>query len=241
MGYFVENAVIMAAGLSSRLAPLSYHKPKALFEVRGEILIERQIRQLQEAGIREIVLVVGYKKEQFYYLKQKYGIMIVENTEYLSRNNHSSVWAARAYLGNTYICSADNYFMENPFAREEENAYYAAAFSEGDTDEWCLETDAQDWITGITIGGSRKWYMMGQVFWDKDFSRRFIGILEEIYYEEQTKDKLWEHIYREHLSKLRLKIKRYPEKQIYEFDSLEDLKRFDPKYQKLDLQGEGVV
>ena len=39
----VKHAVIMAAGLSSRFAPLSYEKPKALFEVRGEILIERQI------------------------------------------------------------------------------------------------------------------------------------------------------------------------------------------------------
>ncbi len=71
MGYSVDNAVIMAAGLSSRLAPLSYEKPKALFEVRGEILIERQIRQLRETGIGDIVVVVGYKKEQFYYLREK--------------------------------------------------------------------------------------------------------------------------------------------------------------------------
>lgn len=68
MGYQVDNAVIMAAGLSSRFAPLSYERPKALITVKGEVLIERQIRQLREAGIREIILVAGYKKEQFYYL-----------------------------------------------------------------------------------------------------------------------------------------------------------------------------
>ena len=51
MGYKADNAVIMAAGLSSRFAPLSYEKPKALIPVRGEVLIERQIRQLREAGI----------------------------------------------------------------------------------------------------------------------------------------------------------------------------------------------
>ena len=44
MAYKVENAVIMAAGLSSRFAPLSYEKPKALITVKGEVLIERQIR-----------------------------------------------------------------------------------------------------------------------------------------------------------------------------------------------------
>ncbi len=52
MAYRVDNAVIMAAGTASRFAPLSYERPKALIEVRGEILIERQIRQLQEAKRR---------------------------------------------------------------------------------------------------------------------------------------------------------------------------------------------
>ena len=47
----VDNAIIMAAGTSSRFAPLSFERPKALIEVRGEILIERQIRQLRKDGI----------------------------------------------------------------------------------------------------------------------------------------------------------------------------------------------
>lgn len=66
--YRVDNAVILAAGLSSRFAPISYERPKGLLKVRGEILIERQIKQLQAAGINEIFVVVGYKQEFFYYL-----------------------------------------------------------------------------------------------------------------------------------------------------------------------------
>ena len=53
----VDNAIIMAAGTASRFAPLSFEKPKALIEVRGEILIERQIKQLQEAGITDVIIV----------------------------------------------------------------------------------------------------------------------------------------------------------------------------------------
>ena len=49
--YKVRNAVIMAAGFSSRFAPLSYECPKGLVKIKGEVLVERQIRQLQEAGI----------------------------------------------------------------------------------------------------------------------------------------------------------------------------------------------
>ena len=230
MSYQTDNAVIMAAGISSRFAPLSYEKPKALMEVKGEILIERQIRQLLEAGIQEIIVVVGYQKEKFYYLRDKYPVTIVENKEYLVRNNHSSIYAARKYLRNTYICSADNYFAVNPFEKEVDNAYYAAVFSPGETSEWCLKVNDIDVITEVVIGGSGQWYMLGHVFWSEDFSRRFLQILEKVYDEEDTKDKLWEAIYREHIQELPLKIKRYPDSQIYEFDSLDELRLFDSKY-----------
>ena len=111
----VDNAIIMAAGTSSRFAPLSFERPKALIEVRGEILIERQIRQLRKAGIEEIVIITGYMAEQFEYLKEKYKVILIHNPDYLIRNNNSSIYAARNYLKNSYICSSDNYFLENPF------------------------------------------------------------------------------------------------------------------------------
>ena len=85
----VDNAIIMAAGTASRFAPLSYEKPKALIEVRGEVLIERQIRQLREAGVDEIIIVTGYMVEQFEYLKDKYGVEEDGSTlsVYLSRED----------------------------------------------------------------------------------------------------------------------------------------------------------
>ena len=62
----VDNAVIMAAGLSSRFAPISYERPKGVLKVRGEVLIERKIRQLQEDVIGYIREVVGYNKEEIF-------------------------------------------------------------------------------------------------------------------------------------------------------------------------------
>ena len=87
----VDNAVILAAGVSSRFAPLSYEIPKALIEVRGEVLIERQIRQLKEAGIPEIYVVTGYKAEKFGYLKEEFGVKLIHNHDFLVRNNNSSI------------------------------------------------------------------------------------------------------------------------------------------------------
>ena len=96
--YRVENAVIMAAGLSSRFVPVSYWRPKGLTSVRGEVLIERQIRQLQEAGVTDITVVVGYRADEFAYLAEKYGVRLVTNDLYAERNNNWTLWLVRDQL-----------------------------------------------------------------------------------------------------------------------------------------------
>lgn len=73
---------------------IGIEKPRAMFEVRGEVLIERLIRQLKEAGIDDITVVVGYMKEAFFYLEDSFGVSIVVNDEYATRNNNYSLWCA---------------------------------------------------------------------------------------------------------------------------------------------------
>lgn len=225
----VNNAVILAAGTASRFAPLSYEKPKALIEVRGEVLIERQIEQLREAGISEIIIVTGYKAEDFNYLKDKYGVILVNNPYFLTRNNNASIYAVKNYLKNTYICSSDNYFLENPFMSDADASFYSCVYVDGKTEEWCVcENNGK--ITDVTIGGYNSWVMLGHVFWSDDFSKRFINILENEYENEETYNKLWETIYIEHIDELCLNIKKYPKDYIFEFDTLDELRTFDESY-----------
>lgn len=230
MGYKVNNAVIMAAGTASRFAPLSYERPKALIEVKGEVLIERQIRQLKEAGIDEIIIVVGYMKEQFAYLADKFGVIIVENPDYLVRNNNSTIQAVRQYLKNTYICSSDNYFGTNPFEAEVDEAYYAAIYADGETKEWCMHEDADGFVDAVTVGGANAWFMLGHTFWTEAFSKRFLEILDEIYNLPETADKLWEAIYMDNLDTLKMRIRKYDSDVIFEFDTLDELREFDESY-----------
>ena len=228
--YQVDNAIIMAAGTSSRFAPLSYERPKGLIEVRGEVLIERQIRQLHEAGIRDVVLVTGYKKEEFAYLKDKFGVTLVDNPWYNTRNNNASIQAARNYLRNSYLCSSDNYFSANPFEKQVKDSYYAAVYADGKTNEWCLTEDADGRITGVTVGGRDAWYMLGHTFWSEDFSRRFLKILDAEYDLPETAGKLWETIYMDHLDELSMTARHYPADVIFEFDTLDELRMFDASY-----------
>lgn len=225
----VDNAIIMAAGTASRFAPLSYEKPKALIEVHGEVLIERQIRQLREAGVDEIIIVTGYMAEQFEYLKDKYGVVLAHNPDYLTRNNNASIYVAREYLKNSYICSSDNYFLSNPFEPDVDESYYSAVYMEGETGEWCISED-DGWIKDVKVGGHDSWVMLGHVFWSESFSRSFLHILEEEYDNPETADKLWETIYIEHIKELPMKIRKYPADFIFEFDTLDELRCFDESY-----------
>ena len=226
-----RNAIILAAGTSSRFVPISFEIPKSLLKVHGEVLIERQINQLQEAGILDITVVVGYKKELFYYLKNKYNVSIVENEDYHIYNNTSSLIKVLDKLENTYICSSDNYFTKNVFLENEEQAYYSAIYINGETDEYCIQYDKEDIITKVTIGGENSYIMLGHVYFDKNFSDSFKEILKSEYENEETRKKLWEQIYIKYISTLKMKIKKYTEGIIFEFDSLEELRKFEPSFQ----------
>mgnify|MGYP000556177560 CR=1 FL=1 len=114
----MKNAIILAAGKSDRFAPFTYEKPKGLFRVKGEILIERQIEQLKESGIEDIYIVIGYMKEKFFYLEQKYGVHLVVNNEFGKKGNLYSLYVVRQYLSNSFICCADHYFVTNRLLRK---------------------------------------------------------------------------------------------------------------------------
>lgn len=228
--YRVENAVIMAAGLSSRFAPISYERPKGVLKVKGEVLIERQIRQLKEAGIDDITVVVGYMKEAFFYLEDLYGVKIRVNDQYAVRNNNSTLMLVKEKLGNTYICSSDDYFSENVFEPYVYQAYYSAVFFPGKTDEYCITCGSGKRITRVTVGGTDAYGMLGHVYFDRPFSRHFVEILEAEYDRPETAPKLWEDIFAEHVREFNMVMRPYSSDVIHEFDSLDELREFDEDF-----------
>ncbi|MCM1299869.1 MAG: phosphotransferase, partial [[Eubacterium] siraeum] len=216
--------------MSSRFAPLSYEKPKGLLRAKGQVLIERQIEQLQEAGINDITVVVGYMKEMFFYLADKYGVNIVINEDYYKYNNPSTLMRVKDKLKNTFICSSDDYFSINVFEPYVYCSYYAAEYCEGKTEEYCLSTDRKGRITGVKIGGENRWYMIGHAYFNRSFSDKFLPILEEEYKSEYNRTLLWENLYMKHIKELDMVIRRYDKGVIFEFDSLDELRSFDPYY-----------
>lgn len=119
-----RNAIILAAGFGMRMVPINMETPKALLEVNGETLIERIIQQLHEVGITEIYVVVGFMKERFEFLIDEYGIKLVVNSDYASKNNLHSLAMVKEHISNTYIIPSDVWCDQNPFNQYELYSWY---------------------------------------------------------------------------------------------------------------------
>lgn len=227
----VDNALILAAGMSTRFVPVSFEKPKGLIAVKGEVLIERIIRQLREKGVEEIVVVVGYMMSKFLYLREKFGVTLVVNNEFATKNTHSSVYCAKKHLGNTYICCSDNYYPENPFHEYEYRAFYCSIFLEGISYvERAFTFDEDGLIYDTNKPSNNQWIMYGHAYFDKTFTKNFIPILDSYYGREGVENLYWENVYAENLDQLPMYIKQCKDGEILEFDSMEELKAFDPDF-----------
>ena len=119
-----QRAIILAAGFAARMVPINLETPKALLEVNGEPLIERQIKQLHAVGITEIYVVVGYLKERFDYLIDEYGVQLVVSSSYATKNNLHSLCKVLKHLQNAYIIPCDLWCRENPFHSRELYSWY---------------------------------------------------------------------------------------------------------------------
>lgn len=231
-----RSAVILAAGLSTRFAPLSFEQPKALFKVRGETLIERLIKQLQAADLEDIIVVVGHMKERFFYLEDRYGVTLIDNPQYLERNNHASVWAARDYVRDAYICSSDQYYPDSPFHRYEYESFCTLTPRGGATEE-SIAVNGRNAITGIQHNDIARssneqtcWVLQGPAYLREDDARAYLAHLEEAYSLASTRDKLWETLLLENLDNHPLSARKVAAESVIEFDYLGDLRSFDADF-----------
>jgi choline kinase len=104
------KAVILAAGRGSRMKALTDELPKCLVELRGKSLLDRQLKALREAGIGEIAIVTGYKRE----LLSKRGLFEFHNPRWAETNMVSSLACAQEWLqANPCIVSYSDIFYNS--------------------------------------------------------------------------------------------------------------------------------
>ncbi len=228
----MKNAIILAAGKSNRFAPFTYEKPKGLFRVKGDILIERQIEQLRDAGIEDIYVVVGYMKEKFFYLEQKYGVHLIVNNEFAKKGNLYSLFVVREHMSNSFICCADHYFITNPFLEKniDNHSYRAVSYQRGKFREFGVVCSDANVITDLSVGGENSLAMVGHAYMNEQFSLIFCDLMEAEINDFGVASMFWEEFYAKHMKQLTFYSKVYETDSILEFDSIEDLRAFDSEF-----------
>ncbi|MBR3421202.1 MAG: NTP transferase domain-containing protein [Ruminococcus sp.] len=231
-----EIAVLMAAGLGSRMRPLTEKVPKPLVKAHGRSMIDTVISALEGRGVEHIYIVVGYLGEQFGFLAEKYpNVTIIRNTEYNEKNNISSIHAAAEVMrtADCFICEAD-LFVSDPsiFKAKLDRSCYYGKMVKGYSDDWVFDLDKDGFITRVGKGGTDTYNMVGVSYFKQKDAALIADAVLEAYRHEGHEQLYWDEIVDQQLGNLKLVINPVTAEQIVEIDSVDELAEFDPDYKK---------
>lgn len=217
------RAILLAAGMGTRLRPLTLETPKSLIEVNGKPLLERQVEFLKEKGINEIIVVTGYLNEKFEYFKEKYGVKLVFNDKYDIYNNIYSMYLVREYLADSYVIDADVYINRNFIVTDINKSTYFSAYKRNVKNEWKLCFDENKKVNDIEIINGDGFILCGVSYWSKNDGILIKDRIEEALKTGDFTNLYWDDIVKNNLKDLDVRIEEINDDDIYEIDNIEEL------------------
>lgn len=232
----IDNAIIMAAGLGTRMRPLTNTTPKPLVNVNGEPMIETIIQGLNKNDIFDITVVVGHLADQFEYLTLKYpGVSLIHNPFYNIYNNISSLFVAKQKLRNTLIMDGDQVITDTRILHSDFNeSGYAGVKLHESTKEWVMHTDSNNNVISCDRNGNdHGWRLYSLSRWNAHDSSILRELIEYEFEKLQHYNIYWDDIPMFNYSEL-FNLKVYPINpgSIIEIDSVEELNNVRNIYKK---------
>ncbi len=221
----VKRAIFLAAGMGKRLAPITNKIPKPLVTVHGVRIIDTLLDAVLAAKIEEIYLVRGYLSEQFNILLNKYPMIhFIDNPDYLTTNNISSVFYARDLVRNAYIIESDLWLRNTKLiTSQQEHSNYLAIPVEK-TNDWCFFTKENGYISQLSVGGNNCDQMVGISYWSEEDGHRLADRTSELYKKTEKKQLYWDQVaLEEYLPQFRIKTRHCTREDVIEIDTLEEL------------------
>ena len=223
-----ERAVILAAGYGMRMIPINTETPKGLLQVNGETLIERMIRQLQEVGVRDITVVTGFMKEAYEFLIDQYGIQMVINMDYASKNNLHSMALVKEKLRNAYVVPCDIWCEENPFHRNELYPWYMVC--DLVDDESNVRVNRKQELVRTELGGNR---MVGIAYITGEAEQKLQDKLGNMDVCPEYQECFWEEALFDD-DRMYVAARMVPSQKVYEINTYEELRELDASSKQLD-------
>ena len=230
--YKVKRAVIMAAGLGSRLRPLTLKRPKPLITVNGKRIIDTIIDALYAHEINEIYVIRGYLGEQFDELHEKYpDLKMLNNYSYSEGNNILSAHLAGNLLAGAYVMPADIYIRDPSVFSKYQYTSNVLGYSVDRTEDWCIETDADGRIIRLSPGGEAVYKDTGIFYWDAVQGEQLAKDIMKVCSNKEGWSRYWSNvpfeIYKDHF---RSYIRECSDGDVVEIDTIEDLRKMDASY-----------
>lgn len=227
-----EIAILMAAGLGSRMKPLTDTTAKPLVAVNGTPLIETVLSALDRRGVSDIYVVVGYKKEQFSELVPRHpNVHLIENPEFATKNNINSIAVAAREMASAdcFVCEADLFLPDsNVLCRDLRHSGYFGRMVEGGSDDWIFETDTDRRILAIHKGGVDCYNMVGISFFKQADAARIATAVADRVQDGDWAQKFWDDVVDELVKQdLDLVVHEVQNGEIVECDTIEDLMQLE--------------
>ena len=241
----IEHAVILAAGIGSRLKPITDNAPKCLTEVNGTPILSCALENLRTIGIKQCTIVTGYLSDM---IKKSAGnshrgmeIQYINNDSFAETNDMYSLWLARDILGKgAILLEGDIFFqpetLKRAVNRMKNKSCYLAGKYNGKLNEILIKTGPDRAVMSIDVmrnrGGNKDdlhFMSTGILIIQQDYSKLFSRWLTE-FVDKNNVDLLFDDVLSAHVSDASLYVFEISHNEWVEIDTTEDLKRAEKMF-----------